>query len=212
MARPADEQQAEGVNEPVETPVAAAEDGGGEPAAAPETPRPAEPSAAELQMKMQAESVLGEEKPSAPAQEGAEGQAAAELRPPAQLPPPVVSVVAGAAAESASSATPRPADETASAGRPAEARKAKPGEPACASCGASIRARDKFCIWCGEKQPSRVPPPMKRCPECRTELPVDANFCYVCGNDVGMHPRKRIRVPAELFEEEDPELYPRFEI
>ncbi len=83
--------------------------------------------------------------------------------------------------------------------------------PQCVSCGTSIRALDKFCIWCGEKQPERSPPQMKRCADCKTQLPVSANFCFVCGNDVGVHPRRRIRVPMELFQEEDPELFPTFE-
>ncbi len=88
---------------------------------------------------------------------------------------------------------------------------ARRGGPPCVSCGTAIRALDKFCIWCGERQPDKPPPQMKRCAECRTHLPVNANFCYVCGNDVGTHPRKRIRVPVELFQEEDPELFPTFE-
>lgn len=85
------------------------------------------------------------------------------------------------------------------------------GGPHCVSCATSIRALDKFCIWCGEKQPDRSPPQMKRCAECKTQLPVTANFCFVCGNDVGLHPRKRVRAPMELFQEEDPELFPTFE-
>lgn len=85
------------------------------------------------------------------------------------------------------------------------------GGPQCISCETSIRALDKFCIWCGEKQPDRTPPQMKRCAECKTQLPVTANFCFVCGNDVGLHPRKRVRAPMELFQEEDPELFPTFE-
>lgn len=175
----------------------------------------ATPSAAELQMKMQAEHVLGEEHAPEPVEEITEEEVASELHPPPQLPPPAVSVVEGRADEGQSAAAEPQTEETgaqpASAPAP-EPRPAPAGGTACASCGAGIRARDKFCIWCGEKQPERVPPPMKRCAECRTHLPMNANFCYVCGNDVGMHPRKRVRVPSELFEEEDPELYPRFEI
>lgn len=85
------------------------------------------------------------------------------------------------------------------------------GGPQCISCETSIRALDKFCIWCGEKQPDRTPPQMKRCAECKTQLPVNANFCFVCGNDVGLYPRRRVRAPRELFQEEDPELFPTFE-
>ena len=85
------------------------------------------------------------------------------------------------------------------------------GGPTCQSCGAHIRVLDKFCIWCGERQPERSPVPMKRCSDCRTQLPMTANFCFACGNDVGAHPRKKVRAPTELFAEEDPDLFPKFE-
>lgn len=85
------------------------------------------------------------------------------------------------------------------------------GGPTCPACGSNVRATDKFCIWCGERQPMRVMPKMKRCSECRAQLPMTANFCYVCGSDVGLHHRRKVRAPAELFAEEDPELFPTFE-
>jgi len=83
--------------------------------------------------------------------------------------------------------------------------------PTCPSCGANVRLADKFCIWCGEKQPQRTRVKMKRCPDCRTQLPLKANFCFVCGADVGPHAKVRVGTEAELFGEEDPELFPKFE-
>jgi hypothetical protein len=85
------------------------------------------------------------------------------------------------------------------------------GGPTCPACGSNVRATDKFCIWCGERQPMRVMPKMKRCSECRAQLPMTANFCYVCGSDVGPHHRRKVRAPSELFAEEDPELFPTFD-
>jgi len=85
------------------------------------------------------------------------------------------------------------------------------GGHTCPSCGSNVRVTDKFCIWCGERQPQRIIPKMKRCSECRTQLPMTANFCFVCGNDVSLHLRRKVRVPSELFHEEDPELFPTFE-
>ena len=113
------------------------------------------------------------------------------------------------------------ADQVAPTGAPAlQGQQDSPGEQAeqprrgghtCPSCGSNVRVTDKFCIWCGERQPQRIIPKMKRCSECRTQLPMTANFCFVCGNDVSLHLRRKVRVPSELFHEEDPELFPTFE-
>ncbi len=92
----------------------------------------------------------------------------------------------------------------------APASEVRRGGPACSSCGTTIRAQDKFCIWCGARQPDRAPPEVKHCPACRTQLPLKANYCYVCGADVSPHQRRKIRVPVELFQEEDPDLFPAF--
>ena len=102
---------------------------------------------------------------------------------------------------------PAPPDPPAPAPAAAEQRVA----PRCPSCGANVRAADKFCIWCGEAQPQRAGPKMKRCAECRTQLPLAANFCYVCGSDAGQHQRRRVRPESELFGEDDPDLFPKFE-
>jgi hypothetical protein len=84
------------------------------------------------------------------------------------------------------------------------------GRPACPECASYVRALDKFCIWCGAKQPQRIPPEMKKCPKCETQLPARANFCFVCGGDVSPHGKVRVRMPTELFQEDDPELFPTF--
>lgn len=81
----------------------------------------------------------------------------------------------------------------------------------CFSCNTPIRALDKFCIWCGQRQPERHLPPAKKCAECSTHLPLNANFCFVCGSDAGTPKARKVRVPTELFLEEDPELFPTFE-
>ncbi len=100
------------------------------------------------------------------------------------------------------------ADQAPADGQPVEPRR---GGHTCPSCGSNVRVTDKFCIWCGERQPQRTVPKMKRCSECRTQLPMTANYCFVCGNDVSLHLRRKVRVPSELFHEEDPELFPTYE-
>ncbi|HEY9869831.1 MAG TPA: zinc-ribbon domain-containing protein, partial [Candidatus Obscuribacterales bacterium] len=74
-----------------------------------------------------------------------------------------------------------PAGESSPAAPAAEAGAAvesgRRGGPTCPACGSNVRATDKFCIWCGERQPMRVMPKMKRCSECRAQLPMTANFC-----------------------------------
>lgn len=82
--------------------------------------------------------------------------------------------------------------------------------PECPSCWKVLRATDKFCCWCGEAQPNRVLPFLKLCLECSTFLPEKANFCYSCGTDVGYNSRRKVKVPHELFKDEDSEFFPRF--
>jgi RNA polymerase subunit RPABC4/transcription elongation factor Spt4 len=83
--------------------------------------------------------------------------------------------------------------------------------PECPSCWKALRATDKFCCWCGEAQPNRVLPFLKLCLECNTFLPEKANFCYSCGTDVGYSSRRKVRVPHELFKDEESEFFPRFD-
>jgi len=82
--------------------------------------------------------------------------------------------------------------------------------PECPNCWRALRATDKFCCWCGEAQPNRVLPFLKLCLECSTFLPEKANFCYSCGTDVGYSSRRKVKVPHELFKDEDSEFFPRF--
>lgn len=82
--------------------------------------------------------------------------------------------------------------------------------PECPNCWKALRATDKFCCWCGEAQPNRVLPFLKLCLECSTFLPEKANFCYSCGTDVGYSSRRKVKVPHELFKDEDSEFFPRF--
>lgn len=83
--------------------------------------------------------------------------------------------------------------------------------PQCANCWRALRATDKFCCWCGEAQPNRVLPFLKFCLECNTFLPEKANYCYFCGTDVGHSSRKKVRVPHELFKDEESEFFPRYD-
>ncbi len=83
--------------------------------------------------------------------------------------------------------------------------------PECPSCWKTLRATDKFCCWCGEAQPNRVLPFLKLCLECNTFLPEKANYCYACGTDVGYNSRRKVRVPHELFKDEESEFFPRFD-
>ncbi|CAN5663548.1 hypothetical protein BH10CYA1_BH10CYA1_51880 [soil metagenome] len=83
--------------------------------------------------------------------------------------------------------------------------------PECPSCWKALRATDKFCCWCGEAQPNRVLPFLKLCLECSTFLPEKANYCYACGTDVGYSSRRKVRVPHELFKDEESEFFPRFD-
>lgn len=83
--------------------------------------------------------------------------------------------------------------------------------PECPSCWKALRATDKFCCWCGEAQPNRVLPFLKLCLECSTFLPEKANYCYSCGTDVGYSSRRKVKVPHELFKDEESEFFPRFD-
>jgi ribosomal protein L40E len=83
--------------------------------------------------------------------------------------------------------------------------------PECPSCHTGLRVTDKFCSWCGESQPNRLYPDLRVCPGCDQRLPYRANYCFSCGRDVGVHPRIAMRMPTELFKEEDSEFFPTFE-
>jgi hypothetical protein len=83
--------------------------------------------------------------------------------------------------------------------------------PECPSCHSGLRVTDKFCSWCGESQPNRLYPDLRVCPGCDQRLPYRANYCFSCGRDVGVHPRIEMRMPTELFKEEDSEFFPTFE-
>lgn len=86
------------------------------------------------------------------------------------------------------------------------------GASQCPSCWSAVRASDRFCCWCGQEQPTRLAPYVKVCLECNTHLPERANFCFSCGTDVSHQSRRKVTVPYELFQEEDSELFPRFEV
>lgn len=49
----------------------------------------------------------------------------------------------------------------------------------CASCGAVITERQRFCTNCGAE--IQRTPAKKKCPQCGKELPGDACFCSECG-------------------------------
>ena len=83
--------------------------------------------------------------------------------------------------------------------------------PLCPGCDAFVRTSDRFCCWCGESQPARPQAPLKDCPECAQALPIRANYCFVCGLDVGAKERLRMRLPTELFKEEGSEFFPTFD-
>lgn len=86
------------------------------------------------------------------------------------------------------------------------------GSSQCPSCWSAVRASDRFCCWCGQEQPARLLPYFKVCLDCSTHLPEKANFCFSCGTDVSHQSRRKVTVPYELFQEEDSELFPRFEV
>ncbi len=86
------------------------------------------------------------------------------------------------------------------------------GSSQCPSCFSAVRSSDRFCCWCGQEQPARLLPYFKVCLDCSTHLPEKANFCFSCGTDVSHQSRRKVTVPYELFQEEDSELFPRFEV
>jgi hypothetical protein len=51
----------------------------------------------------------------------------------------------------------------------------------CASCQTRIRLSDKFCIWCGTKQPASTSLEFKTCSFCLVPIPTKAAFCSLCG-------------------------------
>jgi predicted amidophosphoribosyltransferase len=83
--------------------------------------------------------------------------------------------------------------------------------PECPTCFTALRIADKFCSWCGEAQPIRVLPDTIICPGCETQLPPKANYCFACGRHIGSQPRLALRLPTELFKDEDSELFPLFD-
>jgi hypothetical protein len=83
--------------------------------------------------------------------------------------------------------------------------------PHCPACRTMLRATDKFCCWCGDKQPDRSIPYMKMCLECNALLPEKANFCCVCGAQVSNFMRRKVKAPVELFRDEESEFFPKFE-
>lgn len=88
----------------------------------------------------------------------------------------------------------------------------KPKELVCPRCAAPVRVTDSFCSYCGDPQPYRILADMKVCRDCGTQMPEVANFCYACGTDVANHSAKQVPVPVALFEEDDPDSFPRFEV
>jgi RNA polymerase subunit RPABC4/transcription elongation factor Spt4 len=83
--------------------------------------------------------------------------------------------------------------------------------PQCPECSTMLRATDKFCCWCGERQPERSIPYMKLCLVCNALLPGKANFCCVCGSSVTNFNRRKVKAPLELFHDEESEFFPKFE-
>ena len=81
----------------------------------------------------------------------------------------------------------------------------------CQHCESPIRITDKFCIWCGEPRADQSMVGTVECPSCRVLITSKANFCYTCGQALGVYRRGEVRPLRELFVEEDPELFPTFE-
>lgn len=50
----------------------------------------------------------------------------------------------------------------------------------CAQCGSVNAPGTDFCMVCGERLGGAAR--SKSCPDCHTELPVEAAFCHQCGN------------------------------
>ncbi len=55
------------------------------------------------------------------------------------------------------------------------------GFPNRCSCGARIRARDKFCAYCGERQEPRTPTAERTCGACSAPMAGKWLFCPECG-------------------------------
>lgn len=53
----------------------------------------------------------------------------------------------------------------------------------CAKCGATLPAKAKFCLKCGEKVAALVPADMIVCPECGNAV-IKGKFCPECGHKV----------------------------
>lgn len=51
----------------------------------------------------------------------------------------------------------------------------------CASCQTRIRMTDKYCIWCGTKQPASTSLEFKTCSFCLVPIPAKAGYCSLCG-------------------------------
>jgi ribosomal protein L40E len=82
----------------------------------------------------------------------------------------------------------------------------------CTACLTPVRYSDRFCIWCGEPQPTRKDNRSKKCPTCQSLLPEVANFCCSCGHNLMGDWRQALPMFDDLFADPQSEMFPQFEV
>jgi hypothetical protein len=81
----------------------------------------------------------------------------------------------------------------------------------CPCCARRVRHADRFCMSCGEKLKVKASPATKLCLSCKHVLPEKATFCTACGEYVAEKSTRKVQMPAEMFDEDNPDLTPRYE-
>lgn len=81
----------------------------------------------------------------------------------------------------------------------------------CPSCGRVVRSSDLYSMCCGERLKGKEMPSSKPCVFCQVLLPAAATFCVNCGGYVAIKPDQKLRSAAGLFDDDNPDLMPRYE-
>lgn len=82
----------------------------------------------------------------------------------------------------------------------------------CPCCARRVRHGDRFCMSCGEKLKTKAAPPSKLCLSCKIVLPEKATFCTACGEYVAEKSSRKVQIAAELFDEDNPDHTPSYDV
>jgi ribosomal protein L40E len=85
------------------------------------------------------------------------------------------------------------------------------GGPHCCACSIRLRVTDRFCNFCGVEQPRRPLDWTRACDHCNALLSIKARYCHSCGTEMITPETIKTKATAHLFEEEESELFPKFD-